>query len=200
MGASQLGRSMERTRVSPTERVTLALYREPLDVERARTRADCMAGGMNAERPCPYVTCRHHLAVEVTPAGNLRLVFPEAFEGLEPHLERMRATCSIDVAEQGAHDLDDVAAHMNVSAERVRQIQERAQSRHRESFAAAREGEFVAPPPKPLTPPRAVPQPTYRLCECGCGERFVQVINKRYSSEACRRRVRRARRMKARAA
>ena len=43
---------------------------QALDVERAaqrpRTRGACLAGGINAQRPCPWVTCPHSLLLELT--------------------------------------------------------------------------------------------------------------------------------------
>jgi len=83
---------------------------------RPKTRGDCIDG----PRPCPWISCRHHLAYEISFAGGLK----EKFPGLE--LEQLPQTCSLDVADQGESTLDDVAVLMNVVAERVRQIEEQA--------------------------------------------------------------------------
>jgi hypothetical protein len=44
---------------------------------RPRTRGECR----DAERPCPFVACKHHLYLDVNPeTGSLKLNFPD----LEP--------------------------------------------------------------------------------------------------------------------
>jgi hypothetical protein len=86
------------------------------DPDRPRTRGDCVGG----ERPCPWVSCRHHLALDVTSAGSLRIAYPDV------ELEDMAATCSLDVADQGGMALEDIGEVVNLNRERVRQIEEKA--------------------------------------------------------------------------
>lgn len=91
-------------------------------VERPRTRGDCLPGGINEQRPCPFVGCRHHLALDVHPAsGNITL-------RLDPEqLELAPATCALDVADRGGLVLDEVAQVLGgVTRERIRQIEEKA--------------------------------------------------------------------------
>lgn len=86
-------------------------------IERPRTRGECMGG----ERPCPWVSCRYHLALDVEPStGSLKVNFP--------HLEvwQMRETCALDVADKGGVTLDAAGDCMNVSRERIRQLENRA--------------------------------------------------------------------------
>ena len=84
---------------------------------RPATRSDCMSGGINEERPCPFVSCQFHLATEVNAKnGNLKLVFP----GLP--IEKMEETCVLDIADKGENTLEEVAKHINCTRERVRQI------------------------------------------------------------------------------
>lgn len=111
--------------------------REVLGPERPRTRADC-AGG---QRPCPWVSCRHHLLLEVQPGGGLKVNFPDA----DP--TRMRETCALDVAERGPVTLEETGRLMNVTRERVRQIEARVLARVREDGQLTREmiGDFVDP-------------------------------------------------------
>ena len=92
----------------------MLLARE-LEATRPRFRGDCEKG----ERPCPYLSCRHHLYLEVTEAGSIRLPFP----GLELH--ELAETCSLDVADEGGKALVEVGALLAVTRERVRQIEER---------------------------------------------------------------------------
>jgi hypothetical protein len=87
---------------------------ELADVDRPRTRGDCAEG----ERPCPFVGCRYHLAVDVLDTGSLRITG-------DLDLEAMRSTCSLDVADQGEHTLLEVGELLNLTRERVRQIEER---------------------------------------------------------------------------
>jgi hypothetical protein len=96
-----------------------ALYPEDVDADRPRTRGDCEA----VARPCPYVGCRHHLYLDVLDTGNLKLNFPD----LEP--EELTESCSLDVADHGGARLEDVGALMNVTRERIRQLQDQAQDK-----------------------------------------------------------------------
>lgn len=87
-------------------------YRRPV------TRGDCLKGGCNARRPCPWVSCRHHLALDVLSGGGLRY-WPGETEVWE-----MAETCSLDVADRGGATLMEVGALMGVTRERIRQVQE----------------------------------------------------------------------------
>ena len=86
---------------------------EDLGVERPTTRADCIDG----VRPCPFVSCRFNLYLDVTPCGGLKLNFPD----LEP--DEMRQSCALDVAAQGGSTLEEVGAATNLTRERVRQVE-----------------------------------------------------------------------------
>lgn len=103
---------------------------------RPRTRGDCRFGA----RPCPWLSCRYHLAMEVTSAGTVRLPHPHA------SLAELEETCVLDVAELGARQLhhhrgplgansggshhwttlERIGLLLNVTRERVRQIEVRA--------------------------------------------------------------------------
>lgn len=89
-----------------------ALYERPL------VRGDCLAGGSNAARPCPWVSCAYHLALDVSEdSGNIKLTFP----GVEVH--DMAHTCALDLADGDGATLDEIGAAQNISRERVRQIE-----------------------------------------------------------------------------
>jgi hypothetical protein len=83
--------------------------------ERPRTRGECR----EQERPCPWVGCRHHLYLEATEAGGLKLNFPD----LEPW--ELQHTCALDVAERGGITLEEVGEIMNITRERTRQLEVR---------------------------------------------------------------------------
>lgn len=82
------------------------------DLARPKIRAHCE----DAPRPCPFVSCRYHLAFEVARNGSLWMP-----HGEEPDLEAMRDTCALDVADRGGVTLDDLAVRLNVTRERSRQ-------------------------------------------------------------------------------
>lgn len=90
------------------------------DLVRPTTRSDCRPGGLNASRPCPYVSCKAHLALDVSAHGSsasIKLNFPDV------EVWDMAETCLWDVVDRGGASLHEVAALMNVSEERVRQIE-----------------------------------------------------------------------------
>jgi hypothetical protein len=83
---------------------------------RPATRADCA----NVPRPCPFVGCAHNLFVDVNEeTGAIKFNAP----GLEPD-EVPGDSCALDVAERGSLTLEGVAAAMNLTRERARQIEE----------------------------------------------------------------------------
>lgn len=104
--------------------VGAALYpvEEHASYERPTTRGDCLAGGINAARPCPWVSCAQHLALDVHEAtGNVKVTLPGG-DG-EPDLDAMRDTCALDVADRGGETLDEVGAATNLTRERIRQLE-----------------------------------------------------------------------------
>jgi hypothetical protein len=83
-------------------------------VERPVTRADCSAG----ERPCPFVSCKHHLYLDVSArTGAIKLNFPDL------EVWEMAETCALDVADRGGTTLEEVGAIMNLTRERIRQVE-----------------------------------------------------------------------------
>jgi hypothetical protein len=100
----------------------------PDEVQRPQTRAECL----QMERPCPFVSCEHHLYLDVNPdSGAIKLNFP--------HLEvwEMPETCSLDVADRGGITLEEVGAILNLTRERIRQVEVRGlvKIRHRNGEA-----------------------------------------------------------------
>lgn len=86
------------------------------DFDRPETRGDCEDG----QRPCPYVSCKHHLYLDVNPkTGSLRLTFPD----LEVH--EMKETCALDAAQRDGLTLEQVGDLVNLTRERIRQIEVR---------------------------------------------------------------------------
>jgi hypothetical protein len=90
------------------------LYPDVEDVERPRTRAECAEG----ERPCPFVSCQHHLYLDVSArTGAIKLNFPDL------EVWQMSETCALDVADRGGTTLEEVGAIMNLTRERIRQVE-----------------------------------------------------------------------------
>ena len=94
--------------------------------ERPATRGDCLPGGCNDARPCPWVSCKHHLYLEPH-EDSATLTFPHADR--EPW--ELAETCALDVAERNAdraiasdaeHALEEVGVVLNLARERVRQL------------------------------------------------------------------------------
>jgi hypothetical protein len=185
-----------RTRKRTTNVERLSLYdlaREsaehpyPTDVKRPERRSDCLSDGVNAERPCPFVSCKYHLALDVNAHGSVI----ENFPGLE--LEELPDTCALDAADrEEGMVLEDVGKRLNVTRERVRQIADVAGAKYRNALVAMENPAtkpdtatttvkpVPAPPPDPPMPPEPVVEtsitatPPGRQAVCGeCGEKFA---------------------------
>src|SRR5215471_5596924 len=85
--------------------------------EKPRTREECLDG----PRPCPFVSCKHHLFIDVSPrTGAIKLNFPDL------EVWDMGESCALDVADRGGTTLEDVGAIMNLTRERIRQVEVKA--------------------------------------------------------------------------
>jgi hypothetical protein len=92
------------------------LYPET-DYFKPRTRTECA----DAPRPCPYVSCKHHLFLDVSArTGAIKLNFPDL------EVWDMNESCALDVADRGGTTLEDVGAIMNLTRERIRQVEVKA--------------------------------------------------------------------------
>lgn len=93
------------------------LYPEDTRSLRPQTRAECEGG----PRPCPFVSCQHHLYLDVSARnGSIKLNFPDL------EVWDMKETCALDVADRGGATLEDVGGILNLTREAVRQIENRA--------------------------------------------------------------------------
>ena len=89
------------------------LYPEE-DYWRPKTRTECV----DMERPCPFVSCKYHLYIDVHPVrGSIKLNFPDV------DVWEMTETCSLDIADRGGITLEEVGEIMNLTRERVRQVE-----------------------------------------------------------------------------
>lgn len=87
---------------------------EILEYERPKARVECR----EAARPCLYVSCRYHLYLDVNAStGSIKINFPDK----EPW--ELEDTCALDVAERGGITLEEVGEIMNLTRERIRQVE-----------------------------------------------------------------------------
>jgi Sigma-70, region 4 len=87
------------------------------DYEKPRTRSECLDG----IRPCPFVSCKHHLYLDVSNrTGAIKLNFPDL------EVWEMNETCALDIADRGGTTLEEVGAIMNLTRERIRQVEVKA--------------------------------------------------------------------------
>ncbi len=78
------------------------------------TRSDCY----KMARPCLFVSCRHHLYLDVNPeSGSVKLNFPDK------EVWELEETCALDVAERGGITLEEIGSIMNLTRERIRQLE-----------------------------------------------------------------------------
>lgn len=103
---------------------------------RPLNRSDCIDG----PRPCAHVSCRYHLAIEVSPTGLLTSPlmhrglslrddpdYAEAWLGaVSDAVQFMPNSCALDVADDGPLTLDEVGDILALTRERARQIEVRA--------------------------------------------------------------------------
>jgi Sigma-70, region 4 len=127
MSRKEMARDLRRRRltgqVDPEEE---ALLRE-IEGGRPKTRADCV----NSPRPCMFVSCKHNLYLDVNPeTGSIKLNFPDK------EIWELGYTCALDVAEKGGITLEEVGEIMNLTRERIRQVETRGLMKLREATEA----------------------------------------------------------------
>jgi hypothetical protein len=126
------------------------------DHGRPQTRGECeTARGLREDgepNPCPWVSCFYHLALEVGPRGELRVVAPTSPDDAEDILfEAMAETCVLDVADRegwrilhgmnGGVSPATAASLLGMSAGRLDRIEHQAENK----FAAGARRVGIAP-------------------------------------------------------
>lgn len=92
-----------------------------VDYLRPRTFGECDSVGLGDLFPCPFVSCKHHLYLEVDDStGSIKINFPDR----DP--DELAQTCALRVAEAGGATLEGVGDLLNLTRERIRQIETRA--------------------------------------------------------------------------
>jgi hypothetical protein len=113
-------RTISMKRMSKREIARARQESEGVAYSRPAHRADCLHGAF-AARPCPYVACKFHLYLEVNPrTGSIRMNF------LDREPWELDETCALDVADRGGVTLEEVGGWLNLTRERVRQLEVRA--------------------------------------------------------------------------
>lgn len=98
--------------------------------ERPRTWGECLERALGtASRPCGYLRCKHNLLVDVDGrTGSYKVTWPHLAVGAygDEYGAYPQHTCALRVAEQGGLTLDEIGQVMNLTRERVRQIETKA--------------------------------------------------------------------------
>ena len=67
-----------------------------------------------------FVSCKHHLYLDVNPeTGSIKVNFPDK------EIWELAETCALDVADRGGITLEEVGNIMNLTRERIRQVESR---------------------------------------------------------------------------
>lgn len=115
MSRKEMARMFRQQQAAGLDPELQALMAE-LDATRPKVRGDCAEG----ERPCPYVSCKYNLYVDVNPkTGSVKMNFPDK------ELWELAETCALDVADRQGITLEEVGVIMNLTRERVRQLEMR---------------------------------------------------------------------------
>lgn len=101
-------------RLSREEKEEALRILQEIQAVRPETREDCRT----AERPCPYVSCKYHLFLDINAeTGSIKINFPDL------EVWEMSETCALDVADRGGITLEEVGDLLNLTRERIRQVE-----------------------------------------------------------------------------
>lgn len=114
MSRKEMARDLRRKRLlGEVDAEEEALLTE-IKGSRPRNRSDCI----NSPRPCVFVSCKYNLYLDVNPeTGSIKLNFPDK------EIEELEYTCALDVSEKGGITLEEVGEIMNLTRERIRQVE-----------------------------------------------------------------------------
>ena len=126
-------KGLRRSKTIPSRRLTndvqsdLSVLLGDLEESRPQLREDCRT----AERPCPYVSCKYHLYLDINQeTGSIKVNFPDL------EVWEMSETCALDVADRGGITLEEVGELVNLTRERIRQVEVLGLDKLRVSYEA----------------------------------------------------------------
>ena len=116
MSRKEMARDLRRRRLTGEIDVEEQELLHSIEMQRPKVRADCV----NGPRPCLFVSCKHNLYLDVNPeTGSIKMNFPDK------EISELPYTCALDVAEKGGITLEEVGEIMNLTRERIRQVETR---------------------------------------------------------------------------
>ena len=123
MSRKEIARDLRRQRALGLLDPEMEQIVQEIERARPRSRAECVHGA----RPCMFVSCKHHLYLDVNPStGSIKLNFPDK------EIWELEETCALDVADRGGITLEEVGGIMNLTRERIRQVETRGLLKLRE--------------------------------------------------------------------
>ena len=127
MSRKEMARDLRRRRLTGEVDAEEETVLKEIETNRPKVRADCI----NSPRPCMFVSCKHNLYLDVNPeTGSIKLNFPDK------EIWELPYTCALDVAEKGGITLEEVGEIMNLTRERIRQVETRGLLKLREATEA----------------------------------------------------------------
>ncbi len=116
MSRKEIARELRRQRAFGLIDPELDAIIQEMEARRPRSRSECAT----AQRPCMFISCKHHLYLDVNPStGSIKLNFPDK------EVWELDETCALDVADRGGITLEEVGSIMNLTRERIRQVETR---------------------------------------------------------------------------
>ncbi len=117
-------RLSKRALLEEQRRLEYANATDPVE-PRPRTFAECERRGIGTiESPCAYVSCRWNLALDVdNRTGSIKVNFPNAVVDGAIDVSLIPATCALVIADSDGLMLEQVGEILNITRERVRQIE-----------------------------------------------------------------------------
>ncbi len=116
MSRKEIARELRRQRAFGIVDPEIEEIVREIESRRPRSRAECA----NGARPCMFISCKHHLYLDVNPStGSIKLNFPDR------EVWELEETCALDVADKGGITLEEVGSIMNLTRERIRQVETR---------------------------------------------------------------------------
>lgn len=117
---------------SPSERLSDEEIAEGRTLHITENRPTDRNECRNDPRPCPWVGCRHHTAIDVNPDTGSFIVM---------ETDPLKYQCSLDLADKGGMILDEIAQIMGLTRERVRQLEAEAGASYSAKLSRIRQEE-----------------------------------------------------------